>query len=126
MNFSAWSIRRPVPSLLLFIALTLGGSFSFQYLRIETAPDISVPAAIVTVVLPAATPSQIETEVTRKVEGALAGVAGIQHIRSEVSEGVSASTIEFRPQKDIREAMEEVRNAMDGVRSKLPADIRDP
>jgi multidrug efflux pump subunit AcrB len=126
MNFSAWSIRRPVPSLLLFIALTLGGSFSFQYLRIETAPDISVPAAIVTVVLPAATPSQIETEVTRKVEGALAGVDGIQHIRSEVSEGVSASTIEFRPQKDIREAMQELRNAMDGVRSKLPADIRDP
>jgi multidrug efflux pump subunit AcrB len=126
MNFSAWSVRRPVPAVLLFIALTLGGAFSFRQLRIESLPDLSVHAALVTVVLPAATPSQIETEVTRKVEGALSGVDSIQHIRSRVAEGVSQSTIEFRPQKDMREAMEEVRNAMDGVRSKLPAGVRDP
>lgn len=126
MNFSAWSIRRPVPSILLFVALTLFGLFSFQRLRIEAMPDISVPAALVTVVLAAATPSQIEAEVTRKVEGALSGVDGIKHVQSTITEGVSETTIEFQPRKDMREAMEEVRNAMDGVRSKLPADVRDP
>jgi len=126
MNFSAWSIRRPIPSVLLFIALTLFGLFSFQHMRIEAMPDISVPAATVTVALPAATASQMETEVTRKVESALSSVDGIKHLRSTVREGVSETTVEFRVEKNIREAMEEIRNAMDGARSKLPADIRDP
>ena len=67
MNFSAWSIHRPLPAILVFILLTAAGLFSFNRLAVSKFPDLTVPMVTVTVALPGASPSTLETQVTRKV-----------------------------------------------------------
>ncbi|GGA87203.1 ACR family transporter [Arenimonas soli] len=126
MNFSAWSINRPLPAILLFILLTLVGLFGFQQLAVSRFPDVSFPGVTVTVVLPGATPSQLETEVTRKVEDSVASLADINKLVSTVTEGSSTTFVEFRIGKDISNALDEVRDAVARIRADLPGDIEDP
>ncbi|WP_374603094.1 efflux RND transporter permease subunit [Arenimonas sp.] len=126
INFSAWSINRPLPAILLFILLTLVGLFGFQQLAVSRFPDVSYPGITVTVVLPGATPSQLETEVTRKVEDSVASLADINKLVSTVTEGSSTTFVEFRIGKDISDALDEVRDAVARIRADLPADIEDP
>lgn len=126
MNFSAWSINRPLPAILLFILLTLVGLFGFQQLAVSRFPDVSYPGITVTVALPGATPSQLETEVTRKVEDSVASLADINKLVSTVTEGSSTTFVEFRIGKDLSEALDEVRDAVARIRADLPNDIEDP
>ncbi|MBT0964148.1 efflux RND transporter permease subunit [Denitromonas iodatirespirans] len=126
MNVSSWSIRRPIPAILLFFILSLMGLLSFNRLEIQEFPDIELPAVGVVVALPGATASQLETEVTRKVEGAISNITGVEHVVSTVTEGVSQTVVSFRLEKNMQEAVDEVRNAVTGVRSSLPASVEDP
>jgi multidrug efflux pump subunit AcrB len=126
MNFVTWSIRNPVPVIVLFLALTVAGLLSFPKLSVQDMPDIEVPAVVVTIPYPGVPPSQLESEVTRKVEDAVASIAGIEHIRSTVNEGVSTTVIAFRFERDINQAVDDVRDAVTRIRSDLPADAREP
>ena len=67
MNVSSWSIRNPIPAILLFLLLTLAGLLGFQAMKIQQFPDIEMPLVIVTAQLPGASPAQLETEVARKI-----------------------------------------------------------
>lgn len=125
-NISAWAIRTPIPAIMLFIVLTLGGLMSFKTLPVQDFPDIEFPAVTVSVSLAGATPSQLETEVTRKVEDAVAALGQIDSINSSITDGSSTTTIVFALEKDLSEAVDEVRDAVTRVRSQLPADVRDP
>ena len=89
MNFVTWSIRNPVPVIMLFMALTVAGIISFPKLGVLDRPDVEFPAVVVTVSYPGVAPSQMESEITRKVEDSLATLAGIEEMRSNVSEGAS-------------------------------------
>ncbi len=89
MNFSTWAIEKPVPTILLFLALTFVGIFGFYKITVQDFPDIDFPTVTVTANLAGANPSQMETEVTRKIEDSIASVDKIQHISSTVSEGTS-------------------------------------
>ena len=126
MNFSAWSINRPLPAILLFTLLTLVGLFGFQQLAVSRFPDVSYPGVTITVVLPGATPSQLETEVTRKIEDSVASLADINKLISTVTEGSSTTFVEFRIGKDLNESLDEVRDAVTRIRADLPADIEEP
>ena len=126
MNFSAWSINRPLPAILLFILLTLVGLFGFRQLAVSRFPDVSYPGVTVTVALPGATPSQLETEVTRKVEDSVASLPGINKLISTVTEGASTTFVEFRIGKPLDEALDEVRDAVTRIRGDLPGDIEEP
>lgn len=126
MNFSAWSIHRPIPALLLFVILTICGLFSFNRMNIQELPDMEFPVITVGIVLPGATPIQMETEVTRKIEASLATLGAVEHISSTVVEGASETAITFHINKDMRDAIEEVRNAVSSIRASLPSDVRDP
>ena len=123
MNFSAWSINRPLPAILLFILLTMVGLFGYSQLAVSRFPDISYPGVTITVVLPGATPSQLETEVTRKVEDSVASLADINKIVSTVTEGSSTTFVEFRIGKDLNESLDEVRDAVTRIRADLPGDV---
>ena len=72
MNISTWSIRSPIPAIMLFIMLTLVGLMSFRALKVQNFPDIDLPTIMVTASLPGAAPAQLETEVARKIENSLA------------------------------------------------------
>ncbi len=126
MNFSAWSIRNPVPSLMLFLLLTLGGLFSFHQMKVQSFPDIDLPMVNVTAALPGATPGQLENEVARKLENSLASVQGLKHITTTIVDGAVTLMVEFRLEKPIQEAVDDVRSAVSRVRADLPTDLRDP
>jgi multidrug efflux pump subunit AcrB len=126
MNFSAWSINRPLPAILAFILLGIVGLVGFQQLAVSRFPDIAFPGITVTVVQPSATPAQLETEVTRKIEDSIATLPGIKNLVSTVVEGSSTTFVEFRIGKDLNEALDEVRDAVTRVRTDLPQDVEEP
>ena len=126
INVSAWSIRNPIPGVLLFIMLTVVGLMSFRAMKIQNFPDIDLPTVTVVASLPGASPGQLETEVSRKLENSLATLQGVKHIYTTVQDGTSTTTVEFRLEKPTQEAVDDVRDAVSRVRSDLPTDLRDP
>ena len=126
MNVSLWGIRNPVPAALLFAVLCMVGLYGLRQLPISQLPDIPMPEVTVTVNLPGAAPSQLETEVTRKVEDAVASLADIDKLSSSVTEGVSKTRIIFKLGRNLDQAVEEVRDAVERVRMDLPQDIQEP
>lgn len=126
MNVSSWSIKNPIPTILLFIMLTLGGLWSFQAMKIQQFPDIDLPTVTVTATLPGAAPSQMETEVARKIENSVATLQGIKHIYTKIQDGTATVTVEFRLEKPTQEAVDDVRDAVARIRADLPGELRDP
>jgi multidrug efflux pump subunit AcrB len=126
MNVSAWSIRNPIPAVLLFIMLTLFGLQAFHSMKIQQFMDIDLPNVTVTASLPGAAPAQMETEVARKLENAVATLQGIKHIYTKVQDGTATVTVEFRLEKPTQEAVDDVRDAISRIRADLPGDIKDP
>lgn len=126
MNFATWSIRNPIPSALLFILLTFAGIVGFRALPVQNFPDMELPAVTVTLSLPGAAPSQLETEVSRKVEDSLATLSGVKHISSSITDGNVSITVEFVLEKPLSEALIESKDAVDRVRSDLPVDLLQP
>lgn len=126
MNFSAWSIRNPIPSILLFIMLGLAGLLCFHWMKIQQFPDIELPMITVTAALPGAAPPQLETEVARKIENSIATIQSLKNQYTTIQDGSVTVRAEFRLEKPLQEALDDVRNAVSQVRSDLPADVRDP
>ncbi|MDM7850759.1 efflux RND transporter permease subunit [Pseudochrobactrum kiredjianiae] len=125
-NISAWAIRKLVPVLVLFIVLTLTGWMAFNKLPINANPNVSFPVVNVTVTQASAAPSEMETQVTRRIEGAVSGIAGVKHIRSTIADGVSNTVIDFRLGIDPDRATNDVREAVAQIRTDLPQTIQDP
>ncbi|MBK8017656.1 MAG: efflux RND transporter permease subunit [Betaproteobacteria bacterium] len=120
------SIRHPIPAILLFILLTFAGLVGFGKLGINQYPDVDIPVVTVTIRDPGAAPAELETDVTRAVENAVATVGDVAHIVSSVTDGVSVTTVEFVFGKDIDRAMNDVRDAVTRVRGELPGSIDEP
>ncbi len=126
MNVSSWSIRNPIPALLFFVLLTAAGIVGFRAMKIQNFPDIDLPMVVVTASLPGASPAQLETEVARKLENAMATLQGVKHIYTKIQDGTATITVEFRLEKATQDAVDDVRDAVSRVRSDLPGDLRDP
>ncbi|WP_374339230.1 efflux RND transporter permease subunit [Leeia sp.] len=126
MNFSAWAIKKPIPSLMLFILLTLAGILTFKAMKVQSFPDVELPMVTITAALPGAAPAQLESEVARKLENAVASLRGVKQVYSKIQDGLVLVTVEFILEKPITEAVDDVRNAVSGVRSDLPGDLKDP
>jgi multidrug efflux pump subunit AcrB len=126
LNVSSWSIRNPIPAVLFFVLVTFAGLLSFQAMKVQNFPDIDLPSVRVSAALPGAAPAQLETDVARKLENAIATVQGLKHIYTNVQDGLVTVTAEFRLEKPVQEAVDDVRSAVNSVRSDLPADLRDP
>jgi multidrug efflux pump subunit AcrB len=126
INVSSWSIRNPTPSILLFVLLTLAGLMGFAAMRVQNFPDIDLSTVTVTASLPGASPSQLETDVARKIENSLVAVQGVKHINTTLTDGTAIIAVDFRLEKSTQEAMDDVRDAVARVRGDLPSDLRDP
>jgi multidrug efflux pump subunit AcrB len=126
MNFATWSIRNPIPAILLFALLTIAGIMGFHKLPIQNLPDIDLPTINVTLTQPGAAPAQLETEVARKVEDALATMSGLKHLRTSITDGQVQITVEFVLEKNLSDALIDTKNSVDSVRSQLPTDLQQP
>ena len=125
-NFSAWSIRNPIPSIVLFIVLIMLGVQSFRALPITRFPNIDVPVIAISVSQGGATPVELEAQVTKPIEDAVAAVNGVKHITSTLTDGVSTTAIEFRMEKPTADALQETKDAIAKIRGTLPSSIDEP
>ena len=125
-NISSWAIRNPVAPIVLFIALTLAGIVSFMRMDVNNNPDISFPVAQVIVSQPGAAPTEMETQVTQRIEAALRGISGVDELSSFVSEGSSTTTVQFSIGTPIDRSVTDVREAVSRIRSDLPEGILEP
>lgn len=126
MNFSAWSIHNPVPSILLFILLTAGGLLALDRLGVQNFPDMDVPTIQVSAELEGAAPAQLETEVARKIEDKLASLSLLDHITTTITDGSVSINVSFQLGKNSEQALNEVRNAVDGASGDLPSEMQTP
>ena len=125
-RISAWAIQNPVPVAVLFLALVLAGMIAYAGLPVKQYPNITFPLVTVTVTENGAAPAQMETQITRPVEDALAGISNVEDIQSSVNQGSSVTSIEFEMGEDLQKKTDEVRSAIDGIRASLPRDIDEP
>src|SRR6266699_2538246 len=113
-------VRRPVFATMLILSITVVGIFSFRSLGVDLFPKIDLPTITVTVINPGASPEEVETEITDKVEGAVNTISGIDELRSPSHEGVSQVFITFVLEKNADVAAQEVRNKIDLIVNDLP------
>lgn len=126
MNFSALSIKNPIPAIMLFALLTLAGLLGYRSNPVQDFPDIELPVITVNASLPGAAPAQLETEVARKIEDSIATLQGVKNIYTKVLDGEVNVTVEFILEKQIPEAVNDVRDAVARIRADLPGELRDP
>jgi Cu/Ag efflux pump CusA len=126
MNFSAWAIRNPVAPIVAFVLLMVMGWQAFNRLPITRFPNIDVPLVSVSVVQPGAAPAEMEAQITKEIEDAVAGIAGVKNIISSVSDGLSTTAVEFRMEVPTDKAVQDVKDAVDRIRSDLPGGIEAP
>ena len=126
INVSSWSIRNPLAAVMLFVILTFAGILSFLGMKVQNYPDIGLPTVILSTSLQGASPSVLEMDVARKIENSIASIQGLKHITTKIQDGAVTMTVEFRLEKSPQEAVDDVRSAVQSVRSELPADLRDP
>ncbi|MCE6970911.1 efflux RND transporter permease subunit [Cereibacter sphaeroides] len=126
MNFSAWAIRNPVAPILGFVMLVVLGWQSFTSLPITRFPNIDVPLVAVVVNQSGAAPAEMETQITKEIEDAVAGITGVKNITSTVVDGRSTTAVEFRMEVPTDKAVQDTKDAIDQIRGDLPGDIEAP
>jgi HAE1 family hydrophobic/amphiphilic exporter-1 len=126
LRISAWAIRNPVPVTVLFLAAVLAGVVAFFGLPIKNYPNIDFPIVKITITRSGAAPSEMESQVTRPLENALAGMSNVDSIFSNVSQGSSLTEIEFTLGQDPQKVADDVRSKVDQIRNDLPRDIDPP
>ncbi|NIJ35611.1 multidrug efflux pump subunit AcrB [Sphingopyxis panaciterrae] len=125
-NISAWCIRNPVPPIVMFVLLLLAGIVSFNRMDVNDQPDVEFPLVQVMVAQPGAAPTELETQVTQRVEAAVRGVSGVDEMSSYVGEGSSSTMIQFAIGTPIDRAYNDVNQAVQQIRSDLPEGILEP
>ncbi|WFR99825.1 efflux RND transporter permease subunit [Rhizobium tumorigenes] len=126
MNFSAWSIRNPVAPLLAFVLLLFVGVQAFNKLPITRFPNIDVPVVNITVTQNGASPAELEMQVTKEIEDAVASINGIDEIQSTINDGVSQTVVVFRLEVPTQQAVQDTKDAVDRIRGNLPGNVDEP
>lgn len=126
LNISAWAIRNPIAPLILFVVLLTLGIVSFRSIAVTRMPNVDLPIVSVSITQAGAAPSELQTQVTKWVEDAIAGVSGVKHITSAITEGSSATTVEFRLEINPDRALNDVKDAIAKIRINLPRTIDEP
>ena len=125
-NMSAWSIRHPLPPIVMAAAIVVLGCISFSKLPVTRMPNVDVPVISVTVAQFGAAPAELESQVTKIVEDAVAGVTGAHHINSVITDGISNTTILFHLETNTDRALNDVKDAVTSIRANLPRGIEEP
>lgn len=126
LRISSWAIKRPLFPIVIFVGLVVTGVMAFSRLPINGMPNVNIPVVNVSVFLPGASPTEIESQITLRVETALAGIGNIKHITSSVTDGVSSTKVEFQLGTDINQALSKVRDQMIGIKPLLPRGSEEP
>ncbi|MBR7793048.1 efflux RND transporter permease subunit [Undibacterium sp. FT147W] len=126
MFLSDFSIKRPIAMIVIIIALMALGLLALKKLKVNQIPDVDQPLLVVSVPYPGASPETVEREVINRIEKSLQSITGVDKLTSTAYEGSASIVIFFNFNKNMVEASDEVRNAIAGVRYKLPVEMREP
>ncbi|MBN2169775.1 MAG: efflux RND transporter permease subunit [Candidatus Krumholzibacteriota bacterium] len=126
MLLSNFSVRRPVFTTMLVVAFAVLGIFSYLRMSIELTPDIEFPYVVVTTIYPGAGPEEIETQVTGKIEDAVATIADLKELQSYSMESVSYVIMEFALEADVDDVANDVRGKVDAILADLPDGAEKP
>ena len=126
MNMSTWAIRRPVPTIALFLVLVLLGLVSFFRLPVTQFPNIDLPIVDVSVSQAGASPAEVASQIVEPLEAALSDVVGVRHVTAVASDGAAVLTIEFELEVDTDRALNDVKDAVANARGDLPDGIEEP
>ena len=126
INVSAWSIRQPLPAIVIMALLCAMGYIGLKKMPITRLPNVDFPVVSIIVTQFGASPGELETEVSQKIEDAVSAVAGANHITTMVSDGVVSIGIQFRLGTDSDRALNDVKDAVTRIRADLPRNIDEP
>ncbi|WBU54729.1 efflux RND transporter permease subunit [Paracoccus sp. SCSIO 75233] len=126
MNLSTWSIRNPVPPIALFLMLVLAGLFSFRSLAVTAFPNIDLPLVTISIGQPGAAPSELVTQVAQPLEDSIASITGVRHTTTTATDGLLSVLVEFELETDSDRAVNDVKDAVAGIRGDLPEGITEP
>ncbi len=126
INISAWSIRNPLPPVVFSIILMVLGWLSFTKLAVTHLPSADIPVISVAVAQFGAAPSELESQVTKIIEDGVSGVEGVRHITSQITDGLSVTTIQFAIETNTDRAINDIKDAVTRVRSELPQNVNEP
>jgi HAE1 family hydrophobic/amphiphilic exporter-1 len=125
-NVSEFAIRRPVTTVMMIVCLLVVGFMSYARLPVEQFPDVSFPIVSISTTYAGASSSEMETLVSRPIEDGVSAINGIEHITSTSSSGLSVVVIEFKMEKNVKEAANEVQEKVALLRRQLPLDADEP
>ena len=126
LRISAWSIRNPIPVIMMTLLFTIAGLFAYASMPVSQFPNLAMPVMSVTIIQEGAAPSEIESQITRVVEDSVASINKIDTLNSTVTLGKSSTIIQFEIGTDMQKAVEDVRTSVDRIRSELPDGIEPP
>jgi hydrophobe/amphiphile efflux-1 (HAE1) family protein len=126
VNISAWSIRNPLPPVVFSIILMVLGWLSFTKLAVTHLPSADIPVISVAVAQFGAAPAELESQVTKVIEDGVSGVEGVRHIASQITDGLSVTTITFAIETNTDRAINDIKDAVTRVRSELPQNVNEP
>lgn len=126
MNMSTWAIRRPVPVLALFLVLMVSGIFSFGRLPVTQFPNIDFPIITISVYDAGAAPADVVNQIIKPIESVVSDIAGVKHVTSVANDSSARITIQFELSTKTDRALTDVKDAVAGVQSTLPATANTP
>jgi len=126
MFLSNFSIKQPVTTVAIVIVLMCLGLLALVNLRVNQIPDVEMPVMVVSFPYPGASPESVERDIINRVEKPLQSIPQVYELQSTASDGNAQFVIIFDFKKEMTEAGDEVRNAIAGVRYKLPVEMREP
>ena len=120
------SIRHPVFISMVMLAMVVVGWLAYVSMPLDFFPDVSFPTMAVVTVYPGAGPEEVQNQVTRPIEEAMVTAPGVEEVQSRSSEGYSMVIVSFNLEKDVDQAIQDVREKIANVRSELPEDVLEP
>jgi hydrophobe/amphiphile efflux-1 (HAE1) family protein len=126
MFLSNFSVKKPVATIVLIIAMMAMGLYALSKLRVNNEPDVQIPILVVTVPYPGASPETSEREIVNRLEKQMQAVSGVTEARAYANEGSATIVLQFDFKRNLIEAADDVRNAIAAVRYKLPIEMREP
>jgi hydrophobe/amphiphile efflux-1 (HAE1) family protein len=126
MFLSNFSIKRPVATIVLILAMMCLGLLALKKLRVNQNPDVEVPFILVNIPYPGASPDTVEREIVNRLEKSMQSIPGVTEVNSSADEGVATIFMQFDFKRNLVEASDDVRNAIAAVRYKLPVEMREP
>src|SRR6476661_1682888 len=126
MFVSDFAIKRPIITIVVMIALVVFGLAALFRLQTDEFPDIDAPIVFIGIAYPGASPDQVEREVVDRIEDRIAGISGLDILRSTSTDGFAQIIVQFKFGKPTEEATQDVRDAISAVRAQLPTEIIEP